>query len=141
MCRPPRPTERGYCWVSQFPVQPNLRAAKCQHALAIGVMSDSPMLIAFAESAASKCQDALAIENPSEPVGRDSHLDTVFVELRHTACAYYFECLPKNSLTCSPTATIICISRVCCISRIGTLYAVHPPHRRSLPNEHYCHLL
>ena len=22
-----RPTERGYCWVSRFPVQPNLRAS------------------------------------------------------------------------------------------------------------------
>ena len=28
-----RPTERGYCWVSRFPVQPNLRAATCQYAL------------------------------------------------------------------------------------------------------------
>ena len=28
-----RPTAREYCWVSQLPVQPNLRAAKCQHAL------------------------------------------------------------------------------------------------------------
>ena len=29
---------QGYCWVSRLPVQPNLRAVKCQHALAAWVI-------------------------------------------------------------------------------------------------------
>ena len=69
-----RPTKRGYCWVSRFPVQPNLRVDIWQH--------------------------ALVIKNLSEPVGRDSYLDTQTSILENRPTVGNHKGCPYSLLSC-----------------------------------------